>query len=480
MEERDPHGPVLQVKKIIGTCPHEQQGLIMSGIQGTRTLGSSTWLEYGLLVVFIFHALMPYFLSARLRLSFVASLILILFVLVVIEQYRSGKIFQSLSKESVFLMLFLLVNALSMVNSPNPPHSLEKYKTFLGGALLAYVVAQVNPHSFLRRLIPIMGFILLAASILGIIQFFTFWGYPASIFVAKKHNLYFATGFATTHSEFGGHIITFFPLLFGLLLMANIRNRDASLPKWYRASLSLSASALILTFSRSAWLGLAVALMLFIALAREKRREAIKTGLVLLSIAVSTFFVVKADLVPKIAYYGSYFIPLSSLERWQHTYGSYLTSERLSVDPSALSRIDYLILGWEMFKEHPLIGTGPNSFLDNFERVKARVLPHSPVQNFGPHNTFLSILVGSGAIGLLFFSLMIFCALRNFLMAFRHELSMAKLLYLGLASSLVGFSIHMSFHDLFGEKFFWMLLGLGFGIKDLVLKGQKGAGFFER
>jgi O-antigen ligase len=88
--------------------------------------------------------------------------------------------------------------------------------------------------------------------------------------------------------------------------------------------------------------------------------------------------------------------------------------ERLSTVPSEVARGTLtgrtLIwgAGWELFREHPFLGVGANAFRITVSRVLNEPIhlddPTSPAPP--AHNTFLSVLVEQGILGLV-----VFCAL---------------------------------------------------------------------
>jgi O-antigen ligase len=84
--------------------------------------------------------------------------------------------------------------------------------------------------------------------------------------------------------------------------------------------------------------------------------------------------------------------------------------ERLSTVPNELERGTLtgrtLIwsAGWELFREHPLLGVGANAFRLTVSRVLAEPIRLDDPSPAPPaHNTFLSVLVEQGIVGLALF-----------------------------------------------------------------------------
>src|SRR5258708_1855090 len=153
----------------------------------------------------------------------------------------------------------------------------------------------------------------------------------------------------------------------------------------YRAHLILAGTTILLTASRGATLATLVALSIVrLTKARLTGRQRIA---LLLTVAL-------------LVYGALLFVPSSS---W----------DRLSTVPSELEqgtltgRTIIWRAGWEIFRVHPFLGIGANAFRLIVSRVLAepiRLEEHDPAPP--AHNTFLSVLVEQGVVGLA-----LFCAL---------------------------------------------------------------------
>lgn len=90
-------------------------------------------------------------------------------------------------------------------------------------------------------------------------------------------------------------------------------------------------------------------------------------------------------------------------------------------DASLSRRYTYLLVGWEIFKEYPILGTGPLTFRETYATTDYAKRFHrdgSTLRRFA-HNTYLEVLTGSGLVGLAFFLLLLARAYVNFTQASR-------------------------------------------------------------
>jgi len=83
---------------------------------------------------------------------------------------------------------------------------------------------------------------------------------------------------------------------------------------------------------------------------------------------------------------------------------------RLPGGNSMLVRWQYWLGAVDMFRDHPLVGTGPGCFADYYTRYK---IPAAPETVSDPHNFILSLLCRFGPLGLLGFLAAIFLPMYN-------------------------------------------------------------------
>jgi hypothetical protein len=135
----------------------------------------------------------------------------------------------------------------------------------------------------------------------------------------------------------------------------------------------------------------------------------------------------------------------------------------LAVDRSILMRQTYLIGGWHMFLDHPLLGVGfgqSPSYLPRYGRMYGYVLPPRDAPT---HNMFLQVLCETGIVGFGVFLLVIWAVvrpmvvLRNYWARSRPEYAhtLASLMLGLLAFLAAGIFLHLAF-----TRYLYLLLGL--------------------
>jgi O-antigen ligase len=204
---------------------------------------------------------------------------------------------------------------------------------------------------------------------------------------------------------------------------------------------ALAVYALVLTFSRSAVLGIWLAI-LFIGIIKKDK---LILALLLLSLFIAPFF------APK------------SIRNWAKATDSpwefLLNKERFDLYKTALN----------MVKEHPFIGVGVNTYCLNYQKYKvsqASVLTNKG--NWYAHNIFLQMAAEIGIAGLaVFIWLLISLFMSFFVFLKKTDDHFLEVCALGIASGLVAFLVNgITETNLYYPKIavlFWYQVGLLFG-----------------
>ncbi len=163
--------------------------------------------------------------------------------------------------------------------------------------------------------------------------------------------------------------------------------------------LGLNLLGLVVTFSRGGALILALVLCGLLLELLPRMRLAHVLGLV---IALCLVTLAVAPLVP---------------ERWWQRQKSVVAAE----DRSMQRRLSYLTVAEEAVGERPVLGWGPGAFREIYARTPwARQFQREEeILGRHAHNTYVEVLVGTGAVGLAAFVALIAVALRNFTRARR-------------------------------------------------------------
>ena len=190
---------------------------------------------------------------------------------------------------------------------------------------------------------------------------------------------------------------TFFAMLIPLALGIALGSARTRWRPWLLSSVVLMTFALLLTQTRSAWLGLAVTLVLFALLALW-RRIACGQGI--------------APIVPVTALL--VIVVMLGLGLLLPQLRARLLSIGNTHDETRITRIVYMTAAWRMFRARPLTGWGPGTLRQIFPqfRPSSHIYENGLPLNRGysaslPHNWPLQIAAEMGASGLLPFAILL-------------------------------------------------------------------------
>jgi O-antigen ligase len=122
-------------------------------------------------------------------------------------------------------------------------------------------------------------------------------------------------------------------------------------------------------------------------------------------------------------------------------------------------RRDNILMGLDMFEDHPFIGHGPGGFYIDYHRYSIRY-PSSQKAETIPLNLYIQVLADFGLLGL---SLLLAFLLIIFLMGFRMvrlATGERKLLALGVWTTFVAYIIFMNFTGRLADQYFWLAAAL--------------------
>jgi O-antigen ligase len=207
----------------------------------------------------------------------------------------------------------------------------------------------------------------------------------------------------------------------------------------------LNITSVILTYSRGGAIILAVVLT-FLLLEYIRRLRPRYFGFITSAVLIAILSIV--ILVP-----GSY---------WERQ-----KSVKNTVTDTAISRrISYLYVGWNIFKENPILGTGPGTFKEIYSNSNYAFQYQSEGKSRRrvAHNAYLEVLIGSGLLGFIIYSIIIILAFKNFSVSIRRFLSYGKKEMASLVRAyrlsfivivLAFFTLSANFH-----KYFWLSIAL--------------------
>lgn len=236
----------------------------------------------------------------------------------------------------------------------------------------------------------------------------------------------------------------------GLAILICLSSAESN--RWLRYTFRLlalcCAAAVVGTFSRSGFLGLAIALLLVAWY--SKRRMLNLALLVLVGVAILPF------------------VPQKALQR----YKSIPTAAE--VDPSAIARIETWETGIQMIRHHPFLGVGPSNFQEQYSHYFLR--KYLDVANYhprAPHNAYVALAAESGIPSLLLFASFIaatIIAMWRFRRKLRSLPDATQLSYfcLTIQITLMVYLVPNFFISRQNEDLMWHLVGISSGLSALI------------
>ncbi len=288
----------------------------------------------------------------------------------VLAMIERGKVRRP-SPGHIVMALFVLLAAVSYVWSLYPEGTLVQSFSYLQLFAMVWLIWELAPA--VREQMRLMQAYVLGTFVSTIDTLYLFLSHQESAYQRYA-------GARLDANDLGLIMALSIPMSYYLL----IENKGWMV--WvYRVQLILAGTTILLTASRGATLATVVALAIVpLTQARLSGRQRIA---VLLTVAL-------------LVYGALLFVPSSSWERLS-TVPSEFTQGTLT------GRTIIWRAGWEIFRVHPFLGIGANAFRVIVSRVWAepiRLEEHDPAPP--AHNTFLSVLVEQGVVGLA-----LFCAL---------------------------------------------------------------------
>ncbi len=362
------------------------------------------------------------------------------------------------------ILLVIISVLFSMINAQDVIKSFQGLFAYLVAFLSFYYVFE-NLDS-LRKINKVISVIFVSTFIIvtyGLYQEVLFRVYGVStnqIFLFLTHylqlpwhliennSLFTFRGFVRVSSLFrdpnvlAGYLVYLFPLFFSIGLY-RLKNRMASGRILVLAFLTFIT--IILTFSRSGWIGLIISIVFFLFFFRDRIRR-----------SVIAFFLIMCFL-------GLLFIvpPKIFTER-------ILPTQNLESDPSAFVHYTAYKIAVKAFLSHPMVGIGLNNFGEFFNNVSRLWWKH-PIKMM-PHSLYLGFLAETGILGFLAnIYLLIVIALKLYKTSKLKSISEYEgFIIIGFLCGFIGILAGQIFYQYYTREFLWPLVGVSMATCSLI------------
>lgn len=305
--------------------------------------------------------LIPFSIAKKLGPAVITSteiLFLLIFVVWVIKLWKKKSRLIKTALD-IPILTFLLFTTISFLYSRNMQLGFKELVQFIGIFSLFYLLVNNLKENSIKKVILLLLINSSIVSLIAIYQYFTQAGRVLSPFVISV-----ASTFQGQPNTLGAYLGIIIPLMAGLSIYARGREKSFLL-----LSLPFLFLALFFSFSRGAWLGVMIGLLIIFSL---KDRRFFKFSLIIIGLFLLVNFLGKTDFLTK----GFYFF--LNLKRTSF-------QERLLLTSSA----------FKMIKAYPFLGVGPGNFSlvlgEYASSVKGNPLVHNFILQLGAENGLLAL-----------------------------------------------------------------------------------------
>jgi putative inorganic carbon (hco3(-)) transporter len=354
------------------------------------------------------------------------------------------------------LGLFIIVNVISVIFTFSIPPSLRGLfgKEFKFIAIYFMVIEVVNSSKRLEILLKII----IASIVMVTID--AGWQYFSGVDFLRGYPLTQLKASFGTANSFAGWLIVIIPLLLSLLSTEKFINKKTKILLF--ALIAILCLFLLITYKRGAWIAFAAGLILMgYYLIKNASLKAKKMFFFVTAGLLAVFLILPQPIRDRI----------KSLGRISFKYNKICTvNDRLKSILTMDVNSDRILLWKEalaMIKDHPIIGTGLNTYAVAVKQYKL-------FDKGGryPHNSYLQMAAETGLLGLSSFFLILFIFFKT---GFRYLNQKKKTIALGLTAGICALLLQSCVDThLYALQFavlFWFMLGLTVSVveKDISL-----------
>jgi putative inorganic carbon (HCO3(-)) transporter len=318
--------------------------------------------------------------------------ILLLFVFKLIQGYRVDKKIMRHPITVLILIQFAWIT-ITTLTSTMPVISFK----FLIARLWLVVPTYFITTLLFKDVINIKRFMWLYIIPLTYVIFYTIYQHSLYAFEERPAN-WVVKPFYNDHTAYGAMLAMFIPVLIGFLYLKKNSTRIKTITF---VLLGIFILATVLSYTRAAWVGLAVALIMLILL---KWKVKFRTLLILFFGLVGIFIVFQGAIMLKLK---------ENKQDSSSNFSDHIESiANVSTDASNKERLNRWSCALRMFKVYPVFGFGPGTY--SFQYAPYQVKSEETIisTDFGDagnaHSEYLGPLAETGFMGTLIFLVMTF------------------------------------------------------------------------
>jgi putative inorganic carbon (HCO3(-)) transporter len=351
------------------------------------------------------------------------------------------------------LAAFLGVLVLSSLRARSLEHSLKEIIKWIEVLAIYLFVANEFDRQWARRLVAVLLATGAVVALQGIYQFLFQVGPEGFVLFGRFMRAY---GTFEQPNPYGGYLGLTLPVAVGFLIAWILPTAGRVTGRWIAGAAgagALMAAALVMSWSRGAWLGFAAAVAGIVAAVAARSGRAAVVALVLVVLVGYVVLAGGLGLPPSLAQRLGDFLPYVSLTDVR---GVEVTDANFAV----LERMAHWQAALDMWTDNPWLGVGTG----NYEVAYASyALPLWPLALGHAHNYYLNVAAEAGFLGLAVYLLLWAAALLGAWHATHRTSAWSLAVSLGILGVVIHLSVHNFFDNLFVHSMYLqvgILLGL--------------------
>jgi O-antigen ligase/Tfp pilus assembly protein PilF len=363
------------------------------------------------------------------------------------------------------VLCFISIGLLSLFWSNSFFVSLKELPLFLAGPALYFIITNQFQKKSQIKLNRIIFALIIIGSLWGIYGLFQYRGIDIFFQTSKAARTYKVMGISGNVNYFAEYLMAILPLAVSLFFITSSRIKKVL----FLTGILLMGLSLMVTFTRSAYLGLSVSLIfMFFIFLKTKGKKFIKENrkifiFILIAIILTTFLFI----IPN---------PLSKEGTFISKIKARISLTRLKEAYSVRRRIATWNFTLMMIKDRPLLGSGIGTFQYNSLYYQAKFFEQGDNRSIYPHgfaerahNEYLQLVAELGIIGLgILLWIMIVYFYKGLIFLNKTEDNEKKGILIGLMGAVVAVLVDGIFsfplHLPATLVLFWLLLGISMNI----------------
>jgi putative inorganic carbon (HCO3(-)) transporter len=334
---------------------------------------------------------------------------------------------------TIFLIINLIWMFITCISSTMP---IVSFKAFLSRLWFVTSFYFLGTQLFMNYK-NIKKFIWLYVSSLVLIIGYTIFRHHQFQF-SEKSAIWVMSPFYNDHTAYAAVICLFLPVFIGFIF----DKKYTAITRIIAFLItSLFAVALFLSYTRAAWIGISVALVVYFIFLFRIKMSVILTGM---GMAIILFFVFESKIMMRLEKNHQD----SSTDISKHVE----SISNISTDASNVERINRWNCAIRMFKVKPILGWGPGTYSFKyapFQHSREKTIISTNAGDKGnAHSEYLQPLADSGLIGSLSFILIVIAVIyRSSRLYIRAKDKEIRILTLGLLLGLITYFVHGIMND---------------------------------